>query len=196
MHLLKQFPTGVLLLEPEVFRDDRGHFFESFNGANFEQFVPNVSFVQDNQSRSRQHVLRGLHYQVRRPQGKLVRVLHGDIFDVAVDLRRTSPWFGRWTGVRLLGEEAHSIWIPPGFAHGFLVLSEFADVHYKATDYYAPGYERTILWNDPELAIEWPAGVNPILSSKDRRGARFRDADVYTWLSPPLATLSEVCHLI
>lgn len=192
MRIVEEFPSGVLLLEPRVYRDDRGHFFESFNQAEFDQIVPRVRFVQDNQSRSCRNVLRGLHYQVRQPQGKLVRVLSGEVFDVAVDLRRNSPTFGKWNGVRLTSESPLTLWLPPGFAHGFLVLSDFAEIHYKATDYYAAEQERTILWNDPELGIRWPLADAPILSSKDARGLCFRDAEVYHWLTPPLSTLAEV----
>jgi dTDP-4-dehydrorhamnose 3,5-epimerase len=192
MRIVEEFPSGVLLLEPRVYRDERGHFFESFNQAEFEQIVPRVRFVQDNQSRSCRNVLRGLHYQIRQPQGKLVRVLIGEVFDVAVDLRRNSPSFGKWNGVRLSSETPLTLWLPPGFAHGFLVLSDFAEIHYKATDYYAAEQERTILWNDPELGIEWPIVDAPILSAKDARGSSFRDAEVYHWLTPPLSTIGEV----
>lgn len=185
MRIVEKFPSGVLLLEPKVYRDDRGYFFESFNQADFDQLVPNVRFVQDNQSRSRRHVLRGLHYQIQQPQGKLVRVLTGEVFDVAVDLRRDSPRFGTWNGVQLSADAPRVLWIPPGFAHGFLVLSEFAEIHYKATDFYAAQHERTILWNDPELGIEWPLSESPVLSPKDEHGRRFRDAEVYPWLTPP-----------
>jgi len=187
MRIVEEFPSGVRLLEPKVYRDDRGYFFESFNQADFDQLIPKVRFVQDNQSRSRLNVLRGLHYQIQQPQGKLVRVLTGEVFDVAVDLRRNSPSFGTWNGVRLSGESPSMLWIPPGFAHGFLVLSEFAEIHYKTTDYYAAQHEQTILWNDPELCIEWPLTQAPVLSPKDQRGLRFRDAEVYHSLTPPLA---------
>lgn len=179
MRILEEFPSGVLLLEPRVYRDDRGYFFESFNQGEFDRLLPNVRFVQDNQSRSRRHVLRGLHYQICQPQGKLVRVIAGEVFDVAVDLRRNSPRFGTWNGVRLSAEVPQMLWIPPGFAHGFLVLSELAEIHYKATDYYAPQHERTILWNDPELGIDWPLTEVPVLSPRDESGLRFRDAEVY-----------------
>lgn len=192
MRIVEEFPSGVLLLEPRVYRDDRGYFFESFNQAEFEQIVPRVRFVQDNQSRSCRNVLRGLHYQVRQPQGKLVRVLSGEVFDVAVDLRRNSPYFGTWNAVRLSGETPRMLWIPQGFAHGFLVLSDFAEIHYKATDYYASEHERTIRWNDPELGIAWPLVEVPILSAKDARGSFFRDAEVYHWLTPPLSTIAEI----
>jgi dTDP-4-dehydrorhamnose 3,5-epimerase len=163
---------GVLVLEPRVFTDDRGFFFESHNERSFEAATGlAVRFVQDNHSRSGRSVLRGLHYQVRQPQGKLVRVADGCIFDVAVDIRRGSPTFGRWVGVELSAENRLQLWIPPGLAHGFLVLSETADVLYKATDFYAPGDERCLAWNDPALAIDWPAcGSAPRLSEKDSRG--------------------------
>lgn len=170
---------GVLIIEPEVFGDDRGFFFESFNARAFaKETGVDAQFVQDNHSRSARHVLRGLHYQVRQPQGKLVRVVSGEVFDVAVDLQRSSPTFGKWTGVRLSAENKRMLWIPPGFAHGFLVVSDYADFLYKATDYYAPEYERTILWNDPDLAIEWPLAGAAVLSAKDQAGTRFRDAEV------------------
>ncbi len=192
IRIVEEFPSGVLLLEPKVYRDDRGYFFESFNQSDFDQFVPNVRFVQDNQSRSRRNVLRGLHCQIRQPQGKLVRVLSGAVFDVAVDLRRNSPQFGTWNGVQLFAETSRMIWIPPGFAHGFLVLSEFAEIHYKVTDYYAAEHERSILWCDSELGIEWPLTELPVLSAKDERGVRFCDAEIYHWLTPPLSTIAEV----
>jgi dTDP-4-dehydrorhamnose 3,5-epimerase len=196
MHIVEEFPSGVVLLEPEIYADERGYFFESFNQAGFEQLIPGYRFVQDNQSMSRGGVLRGLHYQIRQPQGKLIRVLHGEIFDVAVDLRRTSPWFATWNAVRLSSEHPRMIWIPPGFAHGFLVLSRQAEVHYKTTDYYSTRHERTILWNDVDLSIEWPIEEAPILSAKDSRGVPLREADAYTWLTPPLATISDICRLI
>jgi dTDP-4-dehydrorhamnose 3,5-epimerase len=192
MRIVEEFSSGVLLLEPRVYRDDRGHFFESFNQAEFDQIVPRIRFVQDNQSRSRRNVLRGLHYQIRQPQGKLVRVLSGEVFDVAVDLRRNSPTFGKWNGVRLSSETPLTVWIPPGFGHGFLALSDFAEVHYKATDYYAAEHERAIRWDDPDLGIAWPLAGAPILSPKDAGGSSFRDAEVYHWLTPPLSTIAEV----
>ncbi len=192
MRIVEEFPSGVLLVEPRVYRDGRGHFFESFNQAEFEQIVPRVRFVQDNQSHSCRNVLRGLHYQIQQPQGKLVRALSGEVFDVAVDLRRNSPWFGKWHGVRLSSQTPLTLWLPPGFAHGFLVLSDFAEIHYKATDYYAAEQERTILWNDPELGIEWPLAGTPILSAKDAHGSCFRDAEVYHWLTSPLTTIADV----
>jgi dTDP-4-dehydrorhamnose 3,5-epimerase len=194
MKIAQEFPSGLLLIQPEIYRDSRGYFFESFNQAAFDELVPDARFVQDNQSRSHQNVLRGLHYQIRQAQGKLVRVLHGEIFDVAVDLRRNSPWFGTWNGLRLSAECGQMLWIPPGFAHGFYVSSESADVLYKTTDYYAAEHERTILWNDPELAIDWPCTVPPRLSPKDSAAVLFREADTYDWICHPIATISAVCH--
>lgn len=173
---------GPLIIEPKVFGDSRGFFMESFNMRAFAELTgTQLSFVQDNHSRSTQGVVRGLHYQVRQPQGKLVRVVQGVIFDVAVDLRRASPSFGRWVGVELSEENRRQFWIPPGFAHGFLVRSESADVLYKATDYYAPEHERSILWNDPSIGIDWPqVASDALLSDKDRRGLRLEDAEVYS----------------
>jgi dTDP-4-dehydrorhamnose 3,5-epimerase len=192
VRIVEEFPSGVLLLEPKVYRDDRGHFFESFNQAEFEQIVPRVRFVQDNQSRSCRNVLRGLHYQIRQPQGKQVRVLSGEVFDVAVDLRRNSPTFGKWNGVRLTSDTPLTLWLPPGFAHGFQVLSGFAEIHYKATDYYAAEHERTILCSDPDIGIEWLLAGALILSAKDARGSGFGKVEVYHWLTPPLFTIAEV----
>ena len=170
----------VLLLEPRVFADARGSFFESFNQMKFESAVGrSVQFVQDNHSHSVRHVLRGLHYQIRQPQGKLVRVAQGEVFDVAVDLRRQSPTFGQWVGAMLSGENRNQMWIPEGFAHGFLMLSETADFLYKTTDYYAPEFERTIIWNDRDLAVDWPSGVEPVLSAKDAQGLSLHQAEVF-----------------
>jgi dTDP-4-dehydrorhamnose 3,5-epimerase len=170
----------VLLLEPHVFGDSRGFFFESYNQREFEKLVGhNVHFVQDNHSRSAQNVLRGLHYQIAQPQGKLVRVIAGEIFDVTVDIRRGSPSFGHWVGQILSGESKKQLWVPEGFAHGFVVLSDHAEVLYKTTDYWAPDSERCIAWNDPELAIDWPIEGQPLLSAKDARGSAFRDAEVF-----------------
>ncbi|PLC44190.1 dTDP-4-dehydrorhamnose 3,5-epimerase [Ralstonia pickettii] len=161
--------SELLLLEPKVFEDDRGCFFESFNARDFKEATGLSSeFVQDNQSRSARNVLRGLHYQAVRPQGKLVRVLQGEIFDVAVDVRATSTTFGKWVGVRLSAENRKQLWLPEGFAHGFVVLSEYADVLYKSTEYYEPDFQRSIAWNDPVIGIEWPLAGIPILSAKDR----------------------------
>ncbi len=170
----------VLLLEPRVFQDERGFFLESYNRRAFNDDVGvDVEFVQDNQSFSVRNVLRGLHYQIRQAQGKLVQVLAGEIFDVAVDLRRSSPAFGKWAGFNLSGGSHRMLWIPRGFAHGYLVLSEHAIVLYKTTDFYAPEHERTILWNDPALGIKWPLEDTPIVSDKDRRGATFGAAELF-----------------
>jgi dTDP-4-dehydrorhamnose 3,5-epimerase len=169
----------VLVLEPKVFGDARGFFLESWNARTFAEAGLPATFVQDNHSRSPRGVLRGLHYQIVQPQGKLVRVVAGEVFDVAVDLRRASPTFGRWVGERLSGDNKRILWIPPGFGHGFLVLSESADFLYKTTDYYAPEHERVIAWNDPDLAITWPLEGAPTLSARDAVGARLRDAEVF-----------------
>ena len=170
----------VLLLEPKVFGDARGFFFEAYNRRTFRDATGlDVDFVQDNQSQSVRNVLRGLHYQVRQPQGKLVSVTAGEIFDVAVDLRRSSPTVGKWASVLLSAGTPRSVWIPSGFAHGFLVVSDQALVQYKTTDYYAPEHERTILWNDPELGIRWPLQDEPIVSDKDRRAMSFRSAELF-----------------
>ena len=180
---MKVTPTAipeVLVLEPQVFGDDRGFFFESFNARRFEELSGlSVSFVQDNHSKSAKGVLRGLHYQIRQPQGKLVRVLAGAIYDVVVDMRRSSPFFGRWVGVALSAENRHQIWVPPGFAHGFVVTSETAEVAYKTTDYWAPEHERALLWNDPALAIDWPLAGEPMLSGKDSQGKLLADAESF-----------------
>ena len=170
----------VLLLEPRVHQDERGFFLESYNRRTFkEETGLDTAFVQDNTSCSVRNVLRGLHYQIRHAQGKLVQAFAGEIFDVAVDLRRSSPTFGRSVGVTLTGGGHRMIWIPPGFAHGYMVLSEHAIVFYTTTDYYAPEHERTILWNDRELAIRWPLESDPIVSDKDRRGTAFRSAETF-----------------
>jgi len=170
---------GLLVLEPSIHADERGFFFESFNQKRFEDAIRrSVSFVQDNHSRSTRHALRGLHYQIRRPQGKLVRVTAGEVFDVAVDLRRSSPTFGKFDSVVLSAENRKQLWIPEGFAHGFLALSETADVLYKTTDYYAPEDERCLIWNDPDVGIDWPSGA-PILSAKDRLGLPVGKAEVF-----------------
>jgi dTDP-4-dehydrorhamnose 3,5-epimerase len=170
----------VLLLEPKVFGDGRGFFFESYNQRAFRDATGvDAEFVQDNHSRSGRNVLRGLHYQVRQPQGKLVRVLAGEIYDVAVDLRKSSPTFGRWEAIRLDAESKRMLWIPAGFAHGFLVTSESAEVLYKTTDYYAPEHERTLLWSDPALGIPWPLAGEPILADKDQRGLPLERAETY-----------------
>ncbi len=170
----------VVLLEPKVFGDDRGFFFESFNHARFEEAIGRpVTFVQDNHSKSVQGVLRGLHYQMQQTQGKLVRVVQGEVFDVAVDIRRSSPTFGKWVGAHLSAENKHQLWVPEGFAHGFLVLSETAEFLYKTTDYYAPAHERSLLWNDPALSIDWPGGLTPTLSAKDADAATLAQAEVF-----------------
>ncbi|MXN77565.1 dTDP-4-dehydrorhamnose 3,5-epimerase [Burkholderia sp. 4701] len=170
----------VKVIEPKVFGDARGYFFESFNARDFaSQVQAGVEFVQDNQSRSARGVLRGLHYQLRHPQGKLVRVLEGEIFDVAVDLRKRSPTFGQWTGVRLSAENTRQLWVPAGFAHGFVVLSESAQVFYKTTDFWHPEHERSIVWNDPDIGIEWPIDFEPVLAAKDAAGQRLADAECY-----------------
>jgi len=172
--------AGLLLLEPTVFSDPRGVFLESYNRQTFRQATGlDVEFVQDNHSRSSRKVLRGLHYQLRRPQGKLVRVTCGEIWDVVVDLRRSSPSFGRWSATTLSADSHRQLWVPAGFAHGFLVISERADVMYKATEYYAPELERTLLWNDPALAIAWPLEGEPVLTDKDRRGAPLAAAETF-----------------
>lgn len=179
---MKVTPTKlsqVLLLEPRVFGDSRGFFFESWNERDFAHAGIRARFVQDNHSRSAKGVLRGLHYQLHRPQGKLIRVIAGEIFDVAVDIRRGSPGFGKWEGVRLAAESHRMLWIPAGFAHGFYVLSDFAEVLYKATDYYAPEHERCLLWNDPEIGIAWPLEGAPVLSAKDAAAVRLRNAEVF-----------------
>jgi dTDP-4-dehydrorhamnose 3,5-epimerase len=182
---MQVIPTAipeVLIIEPKVFTDERGFFFESFNQEQFTAVVGRpVHFVQDNHSHSKKHVLRGLHYQIQQPQGKLVRVCSGTVFDVAVDLRRQSPTFGQWVGVELSADNKRQLWIPEGFAHGFVVLSEFADFLYKTTDYWAPRYERTILWRDETLAIDWPLGTEPMLSAKDAQGLTFDQAEYYAW---------------
>ena len=171
----------VMLLKPTVFSDARGCFFESFNHREFvNQTNVDLNFLQDNHSCSSRGVLRGLHYQIRKPQGKLVRVIFGEVFDVAVDIRKKSSMFGQWVGVTLNAANKDQLWIPPGFAHGFLVLSEQAEVLYKTTDYYAPEYERSIRWDDPDLGIAWPLnGTPPILSERDEAGAYFKEAEVY-----------------
>lgn len=177
MKVLPQTLADVLVLEPRVFNDERGFFFESFNQHVFETATGlSRRFVQDNHSRSAKGVLRGLHYQVVQPQGKLVRVCAGEVFDVAVDVRRASPTFGQWVGVVLSAENKRQMWIPEGFAHGFLTLSESADVLYKATDYHAPQHERCIRWDDPALGIAWPGGMAPLLSAKDLNGVSLDDA--------------------
>lgn len=180
MNIIRTEIADVLVIEPKVFGDARGFFFESFNEKAFREATGlDVKFVQDNHSRSAKGVLRGLHYQIRQPQGKLVRVVRGAVFDVAVDLRRSSATFGRWVGMELTEDNKRQLWIPPGFAHGFLVLSDTADFLYKTTDYYAPSEERCIAWNDAEIGIRWPAELRPQLSAKDAAGGHLRDAEVF-----------------
>lgn len=180
---MKVIPTAipaVLILEPRVFGDARGFFFESFNQRAFSQATGlDVNFVQDNHSRSAKGVLRGLHYQIQQPQGKLVRVVRGAVFDVTVDIRKSSLTFGQWVGVELTEDNHRQLWIPPGFAHGFYVLSDSADFLYKTTDYYAPEFERSLVWNDPNVAIAWPLAMQPIVSAKDAQGMSLTDAEVF-----------------
>ncbi len=182
MNIIKTEIPDVLIIEPKVFGDARGFFYESFNQKVWrEKTGIDAVFVQDNHSRSAKNVLRGLHYQIRQPQGKLVRAIRGAVFDVAVDLRRKSPTFGRWVGTELSEENCRQLWIPVGFAHGFLVLSDVAEFLYKTTDYWAPEYERTISWNDPDLAVAWPLQGEPVLSAKDAKGTAFKEAEVFEW---------------
>ena len=179
---MKAIPTDipeVLVLEPGVFGDERGFFYESWNRRTFKDLGIDADFVQDNHSKSQKGVLRGLHYQIAHPQGKLVRVVAGEVFDVAVDLRRASATFGRWTGVRISEENRRMVWIPPGFAHGFCVLSDHAEFLYKTTDYWHPQHERVLLWNDPDVAIDWPLSGQPIMAAKDEAGTGFRQAEVF-----------------
>ncbi len=172
--------TDVLILEPKVFGDARGFFYESFNARDFSQVTGlDVSFVQDNHSKSVKGVLRGLHYQIQHPQGKLVRVVQGEVFDVVVDLRKTAATFGQWDGVHLSADNHRQLWVPPGFAHGFVVLSETAEFLYKTTDYWFPEYERSLLWNDPAIGIEWPIDFEPQLAAKDQAGRLLCDAEVF-----------------
>ncbi|SOY48894.1 dTDP-4-dehydrorhamnose 3,5-epimerase [Cupriavidus taiwanensis] len=180
MNIVTTALPEVLILEPKVFGDDRGFFFESFNARQFEDATGlKRDFVQDNHSRSAKNVLRGLHYQIQQPQGKLVRVVAGTVFDVAVDIRRSSPNFGKWVGVELSAENKRQLWVPEGFAHGFVVLSESAEFLYKTTDYYAPQFERSLRWDDPALAIEWPIDGIPVLSKKDEDAPAFAVAELF-----------------
>ncbi|MER0043739.1 dTDP-4-dehydrorhamnose 3,5-epimerase [Pseudomonas sp. MGal98] len=180
MHIIQTAIPDVLILEPKVFGDERGFFFESFNARAFGEATGlNPNFVQDNHSRSQRGVLRGLHYQVQQAQGKLVRVTAGEVYDVAVDLRRQSPTFGQWVGTHLSADNKRQMWVPEGFAHGFVVLSEFAEFLYKTTDYYAPAHERCIRWDDPKLAIDWQLQEEPRLSAKDQQGLSFDEAEVF-----------------
>lgn len=181
MKVQKTALPEVLLIEPQLYVDERGYFFEAYHDLRYQEIGLPSRFVQDNYSRSRQGTLRGLHYQIRYPQGKLVQVTVGEVFDVAVDLRRFSPTFGKWVGIVLSSENRHQLWIPPGYAHGFYVLSEWAEVYYKVTDYYAPEWDRTLLWNDPQVAVVWPLreGQLPLLSAKDAAGKQLVEADVF-----------------
>lgn len=184
MQIIQTAIPDVLLVEPRVFGDDRGFFYESFNQrAWYEKTGLNTQFVQNNHSKSLKNVLRGLHYQIQHPQGKLVHVVVGEIFDVAVDLRKNSATFGKWIGEYLSADNKRSLWIPEGFGHGFVVVSDVAEVVYNATDYYSPEHERCILWSDDELSINWPLDGTPIISEKDEKGTSFRDADVYEEIS-------------
>lgn len=180
MNIITTTIPDVKILEPRVFGDDRGFFFESFNERTWQELTGlDVRFVQHNHSRSAKDVLRGLHYQIQQPQGKLVRVISGEVFDVAVDIRKNSPTFGKWFGTVLSSENKRQMWVPAGFAHGFCVTSEFAEFLYLTTDYWAPEFERCIAWNDPDLAIAWPLGVAPMVSAKDQQGSRFKEADTF-----------------
>jgi dTDP-4-dehydrorhamnose 3,5-epimerase len=180
MQIHKTELPEVLIIDPKVFGDDRGFFFESFNQRRFAELTGvNADFVQDNHSKSARNVLRGLHYQIRQPQGKLVRVIAGEVFDITLDIRKSSPTFGEWAGVVLSAENKRQLWIPPGFAHAFVVTSDSAEFVYKTTDYWAPEHERSILWNDPAIGIKWPDGITPILSDKDRAGKLLADAELF-----------------
>jgi dTDP-4-dehydrorhamnose 3,5-epimerase len=180
MNVISTAIPDVKIIEPKVFGDARGFFYESFNARAFAEGTGvNVQFVQDNHSKSARNVLRGLHYQLKQAQGKLVRVVQGEVWDVAVDIRRSSPTFGQWVGEILSAENNRQLWVPAGFAHGFVVLSETAEFLYKTTDYYAPAHERCIAWNDPDLAIAWPIDGAPSLSAKDTQGVAFKDADYF-----------------
>ena len=180
MQIVETGIPGLLVIEPKVWGDARGFFFESYNQRRFEELTGvRKTFVQDNHSRSARNVLRGLHYQIRQSQGKLVRVVAGEVYDVAVDIRRGSPTFGKWFGLHMSADNKKMLWIPEGFAHGFVVLSEHAEFLYKTTDYWAPEHERCIRWNDPELAIDWQISGEPVLSARDQAGMPFRDAEVF-----------------
>jgi dTDP-4-dehydrorhamnose 3,5-epimerase len=179
VQVIKTDIPDIILFEPRVFGDARGFFFESYNKRAMAELGIRGQFVQDNHSRSTRGVLRGLHYQVQQSQGKLVRVIFGEVYDVAVDMRRRSPTFGKWVGFLLSEQNKRVAWVPPGFAHGFLTLSDSADFFYKTTDYYAPDYERCIVWDDPDLAIDWPLEHRPVLSAKDQAGRRFKDAELF-----------------
>lgn len=180
MNIIPTKIADVLIIEPKVFGDERGFFFESFNKKQFQELTGiDREFVQDNHSKSSKGVLRGLHYQIKQPQGKLVRVVSGEVFDIAVDLRKSSATFGQWAGVHLSAENKRQFWVPEGFAHGFIVLSESAEFLYKTTDYYAPEHERCIRWNDAELGIDWQYPGEPLVSDKDAKGTAFKEADIF-----------------
>jgi dTDP-4-dehydrorhamnose 3,5-epimerase len=179
MNIIPTSIPDVVLLEPKVFGDERGFFYESWNKRTFAELGIAADFVQDNHSKSQQNVLRGLHYQIEHAQGKLVRVAAGAVYDVAVDLRRSSPTFGQWVGFTLSAEDKRMAWIPPGFAHGFFVTSDSAEFLYKTTDYYSPTHERTLLWNDPQLAIPWPLDGEPLLAAKDKSGLPLAEAETF-----------------
>jgi dTDP-4-dehydrorhamnose 3,5-epimerase len=180
MNVIPTTLPDVLILEPRVFGDERGFFYESYNEREFKGSTGiNARFVQDNHSLSAKNVLRGFHYQIKRPQAKLVRVIAGEVFDVVVDLRKSSPTFGKWLGIKLSAENKRLVWIPEGFAHGFLVLSGSAEFLYKATDYYAPAHERCLIWNDPDLGIKWPLDGEPIIAAKDRAGLPLKEAELF-----------------
>lgn len=181
MKYTKMNIPDIILMEPEVSGDHRGFFMEIFRDDEFKKKAAEVNFVQENHSKSGQGILRGLHYQIKQPQGKLVRVISGEVFDVAVDIRRSSPFFGKWTGIILSAENKKMLWVPPGFAHGFYVLSDNAEFTYKCTDYYAPEHERSIIWNDAYISINWPIipESRPLLSQKDENGVAFKDAEVF-----------------
>ena len=180
MKVIETALPDVLLFEPRVFEDERGHFFESYNKKTLKELGIDYEFVQDNHSRSKKGVLRGLHYQIQQPQGKLVRVIEGEVFDVAVDIRKSSPTFGKWAGFNLSAQNKRVAWIPPGFAHGFLTLSDVAEFLYKTTDYWAPEYERCIRWDDPDIQIVWELRMAPIVSDKDKMGVQLQYAEVHT----------------
>jgi dTDP-4-dehydrorhamnose 3,5-epimerase len=179
MEFFKTHLDGLLVIEPRVFEDSRGFFFESFNHKKFEEYVPNIQFFQDNHSKSNKGVLRGLHYQIQHTQGKLVRVVQGSVFDVAVDIRKSSPTFGQWFGIELSGSNKKQLWIPTGFAHGFLTLEDNTEFLYKTTDFYHPDFERSILWNDSEIGISWPSNFEVKLSVKDQVASKLKNAEVY-----------------
>ncbi len=180
MQIVEKALNGVVLLEPKVFGDERGFFMETFNERVFRELTGvTLDFVQDNHSRSARNVLRGLHYQIQQPQGKLVRVVSGSVFDVAVDMRRSSPTYGQWFGAELTAQNKRQLWVPPGFAHGFVVTSDTADFLYKTTDYWAPEFERSLAWNDPTVGVVWPVDGEPLLSAKDKSGAAFGVAESY-----------------